>query len=143
MKRALKIISIFIVMIIAVFAVAGCGKGETILCHLQFKNPDTNEWIDTDTLPTKPEIVLSYDGEQKTFDVRVVRDDNGKVVRVIDDIDISFTYKNPNTNKYEYDKPYIIEKGEYYLIVNSCSYDTEKYYISDTNKAEALTNRIE
>ena len=58
-------------------------------------------------------------------------------------IDISFTYKNPNTNKYEYDKPYIIEKGEYYLIVNSCSYDTEKYYISDTNKAEELTIRIE
>lgn len=62
--------------------------------------------------------------------LNLIRDDNGKEIKFIQNIDISYTYKNPKTGKLEYGKPYMQEVGEYFLHINTCSYNESKYYIS-------------
>lgn len=107
----------------------GCKNNAKVICSFEFINPETGETLGNDF----GELYLTYDGEQKNIEFKTIRDDNGKEIKFIEEIKISYTYKNPSTGKLEYGKPYMQEAGEYYLCINNCLYDEEKYYISYSN----------
>ncbi len=116
--------SIATIVLLFICTATGCKK-EVINCSFEFLNAETGEYI-----KSFGEIHLTYDGEQKNINFKTVRDDNGKEVNFIEDINISYTYKNPETGKLEYGLSCMQEIGEYYLCINDCSYDEDKYYIS-------------
>lgn len=122
-------------LLVLILCVAGCGSNNIIICSFEFINPETGEYITPKPSGVNDygEIYLTYDGEQKNINFRTVRDDNGREVNFIEDIDISYTYKNPKTGVLEYGKQYMQEEGEYYLCINSCSYDEAKYFIHYLN----------
>ena len=69
---------------------------------------------------------LTYDGEQKQLDIKVRRRDNNKQV-LIDGWSATITYVDPVTGKYEYNQPFMLEKGLYFFYVDEFEYDNCKY----------------
>lgn len=64
------------------------------------------------------------------MDIKVVREDNKKQITIKSlNFSTKITYVNPITGKYEYDQPYMLEKGEYIFFIVDYEYDTEKYSI--------------
>lgn len=121
--------SITSIVLLFICTATGCKK-EVVDCSFEFLNPETSEYIKPFGKNNFGEIYLTYDGEQKNINFKTVRNDNGKEVNFIENIDISYTYKNKKTGELEYGLPCMQEIGEYYLCINACSYDEEKYYIS-------------
>lgn len=121
--------SIICIVLLFVCTFTGCKK-EVVDCSFEFINPETSEYIKPFGKNNYGEIYLTYDGEQKNINFRTVRNDNSKEVNFIENIKISYTYKNTKTGELEYGLSCMQEVGEYYLCINACSYDEEKYYIS-------------
>lgn len=92
---------------------------------LFFINPDTGESIKPTGTIGYEDVYLTYDGNQKNIEFKIIRNDNGKEVQIIESIDITYTYKNPKTGNYEYGKPYMMDPGEYILSIKDCSYKKE------------------
>ena len=64
------------------------------------------------------------------MDIKVVREDNKKQITIKSlNFSTKITYVNPITGKYEYNQPYMLEKGEYIFFIDDYEYDTEKYSI--------------
>ena len=124
-----KLITIFFTLVI-VLSLTGCGSKQPIACDFQFIHPETGEIIKQDGTMNYQDIYLTYDGTQKNVEVITVRRDNGKRVYMCERIEITYTYENEKTGKKEYGKPYMLEKGKYYLCINACIYDKDKYFIS-------------
>lgn len=121
--------SITSIILLFICIATGCHK-EIINCSFEFLNSETGEYVKSFGKNNFGEIYLTYDGKQKNINFKTVRDDSGKEVNFIEDINISYTYKNPKTGELEYGLSSMQEIGEYYLCINDCSYDEDKYYIS-------------
>lgn len=129
-KRIFTIIASLALTFIFLMSLVACGNKEPIACDFQFINPETGEHIKPNGTMGYNEIYLTYDGTQKNVEVITVRRDNGEKIQFLEDIDVSYTYTDPKTGNKEYGKPYMLEKGEYTLCINDCSYDEDKYFIS-------------
>ena len=124
-----KLIALFLIFV-TVLALVGCGNKQPIACDFQFVHPETGEIIKQGGTMSYEDIYLTYDGTQKNIEVITARRDNGKRVYMCESIDVTYTYENEKIGKKEYGKPYMLEKGKYYLCINDCKYDDDKYFIS-------------
>lgn len=135
MAKIKKITAVFctlmmlLCLFVTCFAVSGC-KREPIVCYFDVINPETGESLKYDGIVQYKDAYLTYDGEQKQLDIKVVRKDNKKQIKIKSlSFSTKITYVNPITGKYEYDQPYMLEKGQYFFFIVDYEYDTEKYYI--------------
>ena len=88
MKKSRIIYFLFGIIIInfAIFCFAGCKKDITI-CSFEFLNSETGEYVKPSLVNHYGEMFLTYNGEQKNIEFRTVRDDNGKEIKFIQNID--------------------------------------------------------
>ena len=107
---------IFMVCIITCFTACDNIK-EPIVCYFDIVNPETGEHLVNANYYDYEDAYLTYDGEQKQLDVKVRRRDNNKQV-LIDGWSAKITYVNPVTGKYEYNQPFMREKGQYFFCMD-------------------------
>lgn len=114
-------------MAILTLTLTACDNNkEPVLCYFDIVNPETGEHLVKADYDSYEDAYLTYDGEQKQLDIKVRRRDNDKQV-LIDGWSATITYVNPVTGKYEYDKPFMRERGEYYFRIWEFEYDDCKY----------------
>ena len=114
-------------MAILTLTLTACDNNkEPILCYFDIVNPETGEHLVQADYYSYEDAYLTYDGEQKQLDIKVRRRDNNKQV-LIDGWSATITYVNPVTGKYEYNQPFMLEKGLYFFYVDEFEYDNCKY----------------
>lgn len=114
-------------MAILTLTLTACDNNkEPILCYFDIVNPETGEHLVQADYYSYEDAYLTYDGEQKQLDIKVRRRDNNKQV-LIDGWSATITYVNPVTGKYEYNQPFMQEKGLYFFYVDEFEYDNCKY----------------
>ncbi len=114
-------------MAILTLTLTACDNNkEPILCYFDIVNPETGEHLVKADYDSYEDAYLTYDGEQKQLDIKVRRRDNNKQV-LIDGWSATITYVNPVTGKYEYNQPFMQEKGLYFFYVDEFEYDNCKY----------------
>lgn len=114
-------------MAILTLTLTACDNNkEPILCYFDIVNPETGEHLVQANYYSYEDAYLTYDGEQKQLDIKVRRRDNNKQV-LIDGWSATITYVNPVTGKYEYNQPFMQEKGLYFFYVDEFEYDNCKY----------------
>ena len=121
-------------MAILTLTLTACDNNkEPILCYFDIVNPETGEHLVQADYDSYEDAYLSYDGEQKQLDIKVRRRDNNKQV-LIDGWSATITYVNPVTGKYEYNQPYMLEKGLYFFYIDEFEYDKCKYRLFRPSK---------
>ncbi len=114
-------------MAILTLTLTACDNNkEPILCYFDIVNPETGEHLVQADYYSYEDAYLTYDGEQKQLDIKVRRRDNNKQV-LIDGWSATITYVNPVTGKYEYNQPFMREKGLYFFYIDEFEYDSCKY----------------
>ncbi len=114
-------------MAILTLTLTACDNNkEPILCYFDIVNPETGEHLVKADYDSYEDAYLTYDGEQKQLDIKVRRRDNNKQV-LIDGWSATITYVNPVTGKYEYNQPFMREKGLYFFYIDEFEYDSCKY----------------
>ncbi len=114
-------------MAILTLTLTACDNNkEPILCYFDIVNPETGEHLVKADYDSYEDAYLTYDGEQKQLDIKVRRRDNNKQV-LIDGWSATITYVNPVTGKYEYNQPFMQEKGLYFFYIDEFEYDKCKY----------------
>ena len=120
-------------MAILTLTLTACGDKEHILCYFDIVNPETGEHLVKADYDSYEDAYLTYDGEQKQLDIKVRRRDNNKQV-LIDGWSATITYVNPVTGKYEYNQPFMQEKGLYFFYIDEFEYDKCKYRLFRPSK---------
>ena len=121
-------------MAILTLTLTACDNNkEPILCYFDIVNPETGEHLVKADYDSYEDAYLSYDGEQKQLDIKVRRRDNNKQV-LIDGWSATITYVNPVTGKYEYNQPFMQEKGLYFFYIDEFEYDKCKYRLFRPSK---------
>ncbi len=121
-------------MAILTLTLTACDNNkEPILCYFDIVNPETGEHLVKADYDSYEDAYLTYDGEQKQLDIKVRRRDNNKQV-LIDGWSATITYVNPVTGKYEYNQPYMLEKGLYFFYIDEFEYDKCKYRLFRPSK---------
>lgn len=120
-------------MAILTLTLTACGDKEPILCYFDIVNPETGEHLVKADYDSYEDAYLTYDGEQKQLDIKVRRRDNNKQV-LIDGWSATITYVNPVTGKYEYNQPFMREKGLYFFYIDEFEYDKCKYRLFRPSK---------
>lgn len=132
MAKAKKIIILMITFVLMcgfTIGLTACDNNkERIVCYFDIVNPETGEHLVNANYYDYEDAYLTYDGEQKQLDIKVRRRDNNKQV-LIDGWSATITYVNPVTGKYEYNQPFMREKGQYFFYVDEYDYNRDKYYI--------------
>lgn len=114
-------------MAILTLTLTACDDNKhPIWCYFDIVNPETGEHLVQADYYSYEDAYLTYDGEQKQLDIKVRRRDNNKQV-LIDGWSATITYVNPVTGKYEYNQPFMLEKGLYFFYVDEFEYDNCKY----------------
>lgn len=114
-------------MAILTLTLTACDNNkEPILCYFDIVNPETGEHLVKADYDSYEDAYLTYGGEQKQLDIKVRRRDNNKQV-LIDGWSATITYVNPVTGKYEYNQPFMREKGLYFFYIDEFEYDSCKY----------------
>lgn len=121
-------------MAILTLTLTACDNNkEPILCYFDIVNPETGEHLVKADYDSYEDAYLTYDGEQKQLDIKVRRRDNNKQV-LIDGWSATITYVNPVTGKYEYNQPFMQEKGLYFFYIDEFEYDKCKYRLFRPSK---------
>lgn len=121
-------------MAILTLTLTACDNNkEPILCYFDIVNPETGEHLVKADYDSYEDAYLTYDGEQKQLDIKVRRRDNNKQV-LIDGWSATITYVNPVTGKYEYNQPFMREKGLYFFYIDEFEYDKCKYRLFRPSK---------
>lgn len=121
-------------MAILTLTLTACDNNkEPILCYFDIVNPETGEHLVQADYYSYEDAYLTYDGEQKQLDIKVRRRDNNKQV-LIDGWSATITYVNPVTGKYEYNQPFMQEKGLYFFYIDEFEYDKCKYRLFRPSK---------
>ena len=121
-------------MAILTLTLTDCDNNkEPILCYFDIVNPETGEHLVKADYDSYEDAYLTYDGEQKQLDIKVRRRDNNKQV-LIDGWSATITYVNPVTGKYEYNQPFMQEKGLYFFYIDEFEYDKCKYRLFRPSK---------
>lgn len=114
-------------MAILTLTLTACDDNKhPIWCYFDIVNPETGEHLVKADYDSYEDAYLTYDGEQKQLDIKVRRRDNNKQV-LIDGWSATITYVNPVTGKYEYNQPFMREKGLYFFYIDEFEYDSCKY----------------
>ncbi len=114
-------------MAILTLTLTACDDNKhPIWCYFDIVNPETGEHLVKADYDSYEDAYLTYDGEQKQLDIKVRRRDNNKQV-LIDGWSATITYVNPVTGKYEYNQPFMQEKGLYFFYIDEFEYDSCKY----------------
>ncbi len=114
-------------MAILTLTLTACDNNKhPIWCYFDIVNPETGEHLVKADYDSYEDAYLTYDGEQKQLDIKVRRRDNNKQV-LIDGWSATITYVNPVTGKYEYNQPFMREKGLYFFYIDEFEYDSCKY----------------
>lgn len=114
-------------MAILTLTLTACDDNKhPIWCYFDIVNPETGEHLVKADYDSYGDAYLTYDGEQKQLDIKVRRRDNNKQV-LIDGWSATITYVNPVTGKYEYNQPFMQEKGLYFFYIDEFEYDSCKY----------------
>ena len=114
-------------MAILTLTLTACDDNKhPIWCYFDIVNPETGEHLVQADYYSYEDAYLTYDGEQKQLDIKVRRRDNNKQV-LIDGWSATITYVNPVTGKYEYNQPFMQEKGLYFFYIDEFEYDKCKY----------------
>ena len=125
-KKTIILMIAFVLMCGFTIGLTACGDKEPILCYFDIVNPETGEHLVQADYYSYEDAYLTYDGEQKQLDIKVRRRDNNKQV-LIDGWSATITYVNPVTGKYEYNQPFMREKGLYFFYIDEFEYDSCKY----------------
>ena len=121
-------------MAILTLTLTACDNNkEPILCYFDIVNPETGDHLVKADYDSYEDAYLTYDGEQKQLDIKVRRRDNNKQV-LIDGWSATITYVNPVTGKYEYNQPFMQEKGLYFFYIDEFEYDKCKYRLFRPSK---------
>lgn len=126
MKKIFITIFACLMAILTLTLIACDNNKEPILCYFDIVNPETGEHLVQADYYSYEDAYLTYDGEQKQLDIKVRRRDNNKQV-LIDGWSATITYVNPVTGKYEYNQPFMQEKGLYFFYIDEFEYDKCKY----------------
>jgi len=126
-KKTIILMIAFVLMCGFTVGLTACDDNKhPIWCYFDIVNPETGEHLVKADYDSYEDAYLTYDGEQKQLDVKVRRRDNDKQV-LIDGWSAKITYVDHVTGKYEYDKPFMRERGEYYFRIWEFEYDDCKY----------------
>lgn len=125
-KKTIILMITFVLMCGFTIGLTACGDKEPVDCYFDIVNPETGEHLVKADYDSYEDAYLTYDGEQKQLDVKVRRRDNDKQV-LIDGWSAKITYVNPVTGKYEYNQPFMREKGLYFFYIDEFEYDNSKY----------------
>lgn len=121
-------------MAILTLTLTACDDNKhPIWCYFDIVNPETGEHLVKADYDSYEDAYLTYDGEQKQLDIKVRRRDNNKQV-LIDGWSATITYVNPVTGKYEYNQPFMQEKGLYFFYIDEFEYDKCKYRLFRPSK---------
>lgn len=121
-------------MAILTLTLTACDDNKhPIWCYFDIVNPETGEHLVKADYDSYEDAYLTYDGEQKQLDIKVRRRDNNKQV-LIDGWSATITYVNPVTGKYEYNQPFMQEKGLYFFYIDEFEYDSCKYRLFRPSK---------
>ena len=133
-KKTIILMIAFVLMCGFTIGLTACDNNkEPILCYFDIVNPETGEHLVKADYDSYEDAYLSYDGEQKQLDIKVRRRDNNKQV-LIDGWSATITYVNPVTGKYEYNQPFMQEKGLYFFYIDEFEYDKCKYRLFRPSK---------
>ena len=133
MKKIFRTIFACLMAILTLTLTACDNNKEPILCYFDIVNPETGEHLVKADYDSYEDAYLTYDGEQKQLDIKVRRRDNNKQV-LIDGWSATITYVNPVTGKYEYNQPFMQEKGLYFFYIDEFEYDKCKYRLFRPSK---------
>ncbi len=133
MKKIFITIFACLMAILTLTLIACDNNKEPILCYFDIVNPETGEHLVKADYDSYEDAYLTYDGEQKQLDIKVRRRDNNKQV-LIDGWSATITYVNPVTGKYEYNQPFMQEKGLYFFYLDEFEYDKCKYRLFRPSK---------
>ena len=121
-------------MAILTLTLTACDNNkEPILCYFDIVNPETGEHLVQADYYSYEDAYLTYEGEQRQSDSKVRRADNF-MVGFLEGWWATITYVNPVTGKYEYNQPFMQEKGLYFFYIDEFEYDKCKYRLFRPSK---------